>query len=379
MKIAFVFYAEAYQIYHAAAVMFELMQRPGVEVDVFHNDPSAPHHLRRLAKAHCVSVPESRPLPMPLVSRLIRTVPLLGMEKTRILHFNEQMLSQYDMLVSTEDHICGLYRDIGPNSSERPRIAVIMHGALGRDVASLRHRLHCDLFLTKGQDAADLYELKNIVGKGCAAGGGSPRLVSSRLLAKEAGPLFAKTQKTVLFNPHKHPQLGGWNRFIEPLLTGFAEDTSMNLIVAPHVKKFRRRSERVKRRWRNRSTANVLIDPGSDRALDNTYTEAADIYVGDVSSQVYEFVDRPRPCVFINNSKAEWQGNPWFRFWQFGEVIEDPSELMDAIRRAPGLHHLYIDKQREIAREALGDTSEASVIRSADLIVEYARNGPPTP
>ena len=52
----------------------------------------------------------------------------------------------------------------------------------------------------------------------------------------------------------------------------------------------------------------VIVDLDSHRLNDMTYTNAADIYLGDVSSQVYEFSTQPRPCVFINAHGVAWQG-----------------------------------------------------------------------
>ena len=52
MRIAFLFFAEAYQTYHGASVAFELMRRPGVTVDIFYNMPDTARHLERLARAH---------------------------------------------------------------------------------------------------------------------------------------------------------------------------------------------------------------------------------------------------------------------------------------------------------------------------------------
>ena len=33
---------------------------------------------------------------------------------------------------------------------------------------------------------------------------------------------------------------------------------------------------------------------------------SADVYLGDVSSQVYEFIYKPRPCLFLNSNEIEW-------------------------------------------------------------------------
>ena len=46
---------------------------------------------------------------------------------------------------------------------------------------------------------------------------------------------------------------------------------------------------------------NILVDMGSNQCLDGTYTCIADIYIGDISSMVTEWVlQEPRPCIFIN-------------------------------------------------------------------------------
>ena len=122
-------------------------------------------------------------------------------------------------------------------------------------------------------------------------------------------------------------------------------------------------------------SGDILIDPGSDRSVDNSYTDAADIYVGDVSSQVYEFLARPRPCVFLNAAGIDWRDDRHFLFWHLGDVVDDPADLMAAIRAAPSRHHLYIDRQRELAAQSLGDTSPGAAARAASLILDYLVKG----
>ncbi|ATW04205.1 hypothetical protein CHN51_12190 [Sphingorhabdus sp. YGSMI21] len=138
---------------------------------------------------------------------------------------------------------------------------------------------------------------------------------------------------------------------------------------------FRRRSASARQRWENRSTDSILIDTCSDRLLDNSYTVAADIYIGDVSSQVYEFTARPRPCVFLNFNKIDWRDNPNYLFWQMGEVIEDPAEIFAAVARARDLHPQYIEIQKKLTSDALGDDIRDGAEYAADAIVDYYRHG----
>ena len=53
-----------------------------------------------------------------------------------------------------------------------------------------------------------------------------------------------------------------------------------------------------------------------------TYTEAALVYIGDASSQVYEFLRRPRPCIFLNFEQVDWRDRENYSHWHLGQVIE---------------------------------------------------------
>lgn len=373
MKIAFVFIAEAYQVYHAAAVLFALRNHPGVEVDVFHNDPETPAQLDRLAGAHGVAPVISQPLARGLAGSAIQAVRILGLAKPQVLARNEAMLRDYDAIISTEDAIVRLFR--GEAEAARPKRILIPHGPVQRSVPSHPSRIGCDLILVKGPADVEAYLRGGFGREGHIAAVGYPKLVSTRLLGAARTQLFANDDPIVLYNPHKERRLRSWDAFFEPMMREFAGDRSMNLIVAPHIKLFRRRSEAERRRLRARSAATILVDPGSNRSLDNSYTEAADIYVGDVSSQVMEFIARPRPCVFLNPHRVAWRDDPYFAAWRMGEVVERPEELMPAIRRAPALHDAYRPIQEETANLALGETGPRSIAASVAKIMEYMAKG----
>ncbi|MDB5715057.1 MAG: hypothetical protein JWO15_2454, partial [Sphingomonadales bacterium] len=147
-----------------------------------------------------------------------------------------------------------------------------------------------------------------------------------------------------------------------------------NLIVAPHVKFFRRRSGAVRAAWEARSTDAILIDLGSDRSVDTSYCDIADIYIGDVSSQLYEFLVRPRPCIFLNARNIEWRDDRSFRNWHLGDVVDDPAMLMNAVRDAIPRHHLYVGLQEAIAKETLGDRSPGAAERAADAMMTMLDN-----
>ena len=57
-------------------------------------------------------------------------------------------------------------------------------------------------------------------------------------------------------------------------------------------------------------------------------TLASNIYLGDVSSQIWEFLMNPRPCVFANTHKVAWDKDPNYLHWHTGlmfDITEEPS------------------------------------------------------
>lgn len=373
MRIAVLFFAEAYQCYHAASIAFALMKRAGVTVDVFHNMPDVQHHVRRLAIAHQMGDLSSQELDRSAWTRFVQNLRVFGWEKTPVLRRNEAMLRGYDAVLTTEDGAEILFGD--DPEGQRPARILVIHGAGDRDVPSMPRRRRFDLILFQGQKSLDKMLARGIARKGHAVAIGYPKFDSSHLFRHEAQALFPNKLPIILYNPHKVPKFGSWQRFIEPMMREFSAQSDMNLIVAPHVKMMLRRSDRYRQSWRDRSTEHIWVDPGSDRSVDNSYTEAADIYVGDVSSQVYEFLARPRPCVFLNSSGVDWRDHPDFGFWQLGDVVDHPDQLMEAIRAAPSRHHLYIDKQKEFTARSLGDTSIGASERAADAVLSYLQHG----
>ncbi len=373
MDIAFVFIAEAYQVYHAAAIAFELIARPGVRVTLYYNDPDTPHHLDRAARAWGIA-------PIPAVrlhrgprARAVQAARVFGLAKQRVLADNEAVLRRYDAIVSLEDAAEILFGDAAEDA--RPARILIVHGAGDRAVPSMPRRRRFDLIVFQGDKMACRAIREGWARAGRVAAPGYAKLALARRLA-DAAPRFpasAPPRPIVLYNPHKVPRLGSWPRFAAPLIAACAAQDRYDLIVAPHVKLMRRRSAAFRERWRARSSAHILIDPGSDASVDTSHTEAADIYVGDVSSQVYEFVARPRPCVFLNPARVDWRGDAHFLAWEMGEVIDDPADLMPAIDRATAIHPQYVARQAALSAASLGDTSDAAPGRAADAIMAHIR------
>ncbi|ONF97098.1 hypothetical protein [Sphingomonas jeddahensis] len=368
MRIAFLYIAEAYQCYHGAGIAHELARRTGWTVVDYYNDPETPHHLARIAQAWGGPAIESRALhKSPLTRALQRGLGRLGMFKTLVMRDNIAELNGYDAIIAVEDTAAALRR-LGIT---RPKLIYYPHGVGDRARGFVPEIAIFDLVLLAGEKTAARMLDAGMIRDGGYALTGSVKLDTADRIARTTALPFDAPRATVLYNAHKEPKLTSWHRFIEPMLAGFAADRSMNLIVAPHVKLFRRRSEALRVRWRARSTGNVLVDPGSDRSVDMSYAAAADIYVGDVSSQVYEFLTVPRPCVFLNAHGIDWRDDPSFAHWHLGDVVDDPADLMDVIRAAPARHALYRERQAAMAAASLGDTTPGAASRAVEAVIAF--------
>ena len=104
-----------------------------------------------------------------------------------------------------------------------------------------------------------------------------------------------------------------------------------------------------------------------------TYTLAADIYLGDVSSQVYEFLIAPRPCILLNPHKADWRDDPNYAFWHFGPVVDDVESLDVALREAARTHEGYLPVQREAFSRTFDLQPTPSSVRAAVAIGDFLK------
>jgi hypothetical protein len=186
---------------------------------------------------------------------------------------------------------------------------------------------------------------------------------------------------TVLYNPHVSPHLSSWYKHGRDVLDFFVDNPDFNLIFAPHVMLFERpvviSIDKLRLDWpgrleaKYRNAPNIHVDLGSSASTDMSYTEAADVYLGDVSSQIYEFLNRPRPCVFLNSHGFDWAADTNFAHWTAGEVVDDPSLLPAALAQAAFNHRKYLEIQRALFARSIELTETRSSERAAQAIRRF--------
>lgn len=201
-----------------------------------------------------------------------------------------------------------------------------------------------------------------------------------------AGNRFSDTfpapqRPTVLYNPHPSPKLSSWFKHGAEVLQSFRDQDRYNLIFAPHVMLFERKwvvtldppsLARVVPPGRSlRAAPRIHCDTGSAASSDMSYTNRADIYLGDVSSQVYEFLRVPRPCLFLNSHGVDWQDDPSYLHWRAGPVLDNPDRLLDAIDAAVAAHPDYAPIQQGLVDATFSLSQRASADRAADAIIAF--------
>lgn len=180
---------------------------------------------------------------------------------------------------------------------------------------------------------------------------------------------FAADKPVLLYTPHWQAHRSSWPRWGAAIVAMLAEQRDWNVIIAPHQRLVERAPELRAILSRVADLPHMHCDLDSFAMVDGSYTAAADLYLGDTSSQVIEYLMRPRPAVFLNPAAIAWQGDLDYAMWEAGEVVDDLAQLPAAISRAATRHASFVERQMRIAQDALGDVSGLGAQRAAAEIL----------
>ena len=179
--------------------------------------------------------------------------------------------------------------------------------------------------------------------------------------------LFKNDRPVILYNPHFDKEVSSWDSWGLKILEYFYQQNHYNLIFAPHCNLFRMRSANIipKKYF---SAPHLWLDLGSENSVNMTYSQAADIYLGDVSSQVYEFLLQPRPCLFLNPHRIQWQDNENYLCWNLGPVVEDITEIAKLFSDSNFLLNPYAELQKQYFNDTFSVTDTPAGVRTAQAI-----------
>ena len=180
---------------------------------------------------------------------------------------------------------------------------------------------------------------------------------------------FADDRPIVVYNPHFDASISSLPVARE-VIARFAAQSRYHLIVAPHIRLSETMSTAEMSAWHSLAVPDhILIDLHSPHLLNMDHLRVADVYLGDMSSQLYEYLAQPRPAVFINAHARAWHDDPRYAGWHLGEVANKPAEVLATIDRAIAEHGARIDLQKAAVEQAFGAYQGASE-RGALIVAE---------
>lgn len=372
-KVGFVLnHYDVHQVPHMVPYAFELSRLyQNLEVSVLCSTVAEMKFAQEIGEGYAghrckivqLDVPNFVELVDPVLSKIVFA------RKHFALSHNVELLSKFDVLVVPEITSLKLKKK---NGFDKVKMVFTHHGAGDRLVGTLDKKIsEFDLTFVPGEKYADRLLEMGLVTKDKLVVCGYPKFEAMERLGIKKRKFFKNDRPVVIYNPHHTKSQSSWHKMGCDILDYFYESNDYNLIFAPHTMLF-------KRAWskggtlpsRYKSSENVLIDTGSRALSDMTYLRASDIYLGDASSQVYEFLEGPRPCVFLNAHHTNWQNDPHYRHWTFGPVVDDIAKLDAALGEIETGHKKYISTQLDSIEYTFSSSDVSVGVRGATAIAQ---------
>ena len=279
------------------------------------------------------------------------------------------LLSCFDALVFTDFIQHTLHKN--RKNDKKPIFIKFAHGLAGRAYGFKQDLAYFDLHLITGNffynqlKKRDLLSKQNVL---C----GYPKIDAVKNQVRKE--YFTNDNPIVLYNPHFKPPFSSWHDHGLKILEFFYNNPDYNLIFAPHINLFAEKGMEKKQEIPAKyfEAKNIHLDFGSIQSVNMTYTKQATIYLGDVSSQVYEFIINPRPCIFINSEMINYKNDNHYRFWQCGEVINTSKTLEKALQNTELDFKKYKPIQEQIKEENIySEIGSTATQRASNAISVY--------
>jgi len=368
-KFAFIFLDEIHHINHFITVAIELSKVHEVSILTY---PGKHVYLRKsLKKLHGekIHLKELKTLPFRAFTDTLknRELPRKGfwMKKNK-----KYILNNFDAVVFTDyiHHKLLKARENRPF----PKFIKFEHGMAGRSYSYKKDLLDFDLHVIYGEFYRKQLKKRKLLIKNAVIG--YPKLEAIKIHQEKK--IFNNQKPVVLYNPHFSPPHSSWHKEGLKILEYFFNQKEYNLIFAPHLHLFQKLKggvEETELPQKYFEAPHIYIDLGSEESVNMTYVQNADIYLGDVSSQVYEFIINPRPCIFLNPENIDYRDNPDFRFWKCGNVIKGAKELENSLNEARSKfeeEHKKI-QQKITSQNFYTEENSTASERAANAIVRF--------
>jgi hypothetical protein len=379
-RICFLFnHDQVHQIAHSLPIALALAESGAHEVVLAAGSAAQEARLRDLAapaagRIAIVTLDLHQPGSRMAAFALQKLIPA---RKILLYRDNLEFFRSFDALVVTEKTSLLLKTRYG---LDRLKIIHTRHGAGDRAIGFDKQGALFDLHLVAGPKIARRLERESGVDPARIRITGYPKfdLFGTNRIAN---PFPDPSRPIVLYAPHPSPRLSSYYAMGPRLLAAFASSDRYNLIFAPHVMLFERQwtltiSPPALRRVPQVDPAiaacpHILVDRGSAAATDMSYTNLADLYCGDASSQLYEFLLHPRPVLHLDAHKVDWRDDPSFAHWHAGPVAGADADILAEVDRAMATHGEYRAAQQAMFADTFSVTDVPASRRAAQAIGDY--------
>ncbi|MDX8356182.1 hypothetical protein [Sphingopyxis terrae] len=379
-RILFLFnHDAAHQAAHIAGLAAAVARRGVAEVIIAYGTPTIRAVVEGLLSPGEAAKMQWAPLDLTPVldtalAPLNRVAPVRRLAR---LDRHRALFASVDIIVSPERTCLRVKRALGERA---PRFVFVPHGAGDRSVTYHPEMAQFDLMLVSGQKVVDEMGAHGIMPPERCRIIGYPKFDTVDMT--ERPRFFDNGNPVFLYNPHFDPYLSSWYDMGHAVIALFAAHPGLNLIVAPHVMLFRKKLHysleyRTMRRRPEIPAglpANIRVDTASERLFDMSYTRAADVYIGDVSSQVYEFLAHRDACFFLDprGQARDVEAMP-YQFWENGDVCGSIGALAALLPDWRTRADRYRPVQDRLFAYTMDyDPARPAVERGADALLAYA-------
>lgn len=366
-EIVFLFIGGSHQVYHLAPVAAELARLlPERRVVCLSSDPATTREILSVREGLDAPGLRVETVSVPLWGRCLAALRRRRSALKQPLLFGLRHRLARAAAVITPERTSGKLRRMGLR--DVPMIH-FRHGGGDRATASDDRFRAFDLVVVAGEKHVR-HAIETIgLPPARVRAAGYVKLDYLTRAGRDIAPPFAGARPVVLYNPHFDPALSSLPVAAE-VVAAFARQDRYDLIVAPHIRAAENMAAGERARWQALAApGRIVVDLDSPALVDMTHILAADVYLGDVSSQVYEFLARPRPVAFLNHHRVAWAGDPRYAGWELGEVCETADGAVAAVDRAVAGHAARVEAQRRAVAWAFGEIGGAAR-RGAEIVAE---------
>ncbi len=363
-SVGFLAFNPPSHLYHLAPIAFELSRRDDIQSILYCSTEENKTLIEALSSRYPSNRCGVKLLQATPAHRFLRSMKKRLHPRVRnVIANNLALLQGHRALVMTDKHMLEF------TSSRGPKCICAFHGVGDRSTAYTDRYRDFDYLLVAGRAKWARLSKAGIVNSGTGKIVGYPKF-DPPLIGRPRESFFNNRSTTVVYAPHFSRGESSWHDWGTAVLDYFVDHPEFNLIFAPHVMLFAKRRRALADKYK--SAENIHIDLGSPRSSDMTYMRAADIYLGDVSSQLYEFIGyKPRPCIFLDAFGQAWKNNDNFRMWRNGEVVDQIGKLGSALHASVDQFAAYREVQEEIVRETFSASTVSPGKRAATAIVDF--------